>query len=129
MLVGLTKERRELLLPPAEDELLELGLNAETEPLERRGPENGRRLDASAVLTAVALIVGIISVGVMMAGPLVDLFFLGLNVGRDLELPKGRITGVKPFFPFDGNLDFGSSSSSSSPSFIDESLIDPSSTD
>lgn len=125
-LVGLTNDRRELLPPndPLEDAL---GLKAETELLDRRGPENpGRRLEASAVFTAVALIVGVISVGVMMAAPFVELLRLGLNDGRDLELPKGRMTGVKPFF-LPGNLPFESSSSSSSPS-LTVSLIDPSST-
>lgn len=125
-LVGLTNDRRELLPPndPLDDEL---GLKAETDPVDRRGPENpGRRLEASAVFTAVALIVGVISVGVMMAAPLVELFLLGLNDGRDLELPKGRMTGVKPFF-LPPNFPFESSSSSSSPS-LTVSLIDPSST-
>lgn len=126
-LVGRTKDLRELLLPndPLEDEL---GLNDDDELLERRGPANGRRLEASAVFTAVALIVGMISVGVMMAGPLDELFFFGLNVGRDLELPNGRITGVNPFFLLFPNFDLGSSSSSSSPSLAEDSPMDPSST-
>lgn len=114
VLDGRTNERRELL-PPNDGTFEELGLNADTDPLERRGPAKGRRLDATAVFTDVALIVGIISVGVIIAGPFDELFFFGLNVGLDLELPKGRMTGVKPFF-FDGNFDFESSSSSSSPS-------------
>lgn len=125
-LVGLTKDRRELLPPndPLDDAL---GLKADTDPLDLRGPENpGRRLEASAVFTAVALIVGVISVGVMMAAPLVELFLFGLKDGRDLELPNGRMTGVKPFF-LPGNFPFESSSSSSSPS-LTVSLIDPSST-
>lgn len=121
-LVGLTKERRELPPKVALDE--ELGLKADTDPLDRRGPEN-RRLEASAVFTAVALIVGMISLGVMIAGPFVELFRLGLKVGRERELPKGRMTGVNPFFF--GNFDLSSSSSSSS-SFVDDSLIEPSST-
>lgn len=107
-LVGRTKLLRELLPPNDVDD--ELGLKAETDPLDRRGALNGLLLDASAVFTAVALIVGVISVGVMIDAPLVELFFFGLNVGRDLELPNGLMTGVKPFLP-PGNLDFGSSSS------------------
>lgn len=107
-LVGRTKLLRELLPPNDVDD--ELGLKAETDPLDRRGALNGLLLDASAVFTAVALIVGVISVGVMIDAPLVELFFFGLNVGRDLELPNGLMTGVKPFL-LPGNLDFGSSSS------------------
>lgn len=99
-LVGLTKDLRELLEPP-EKPLVELGLNEATPPAdERRGALN-RRLDDSEDFTAVALIVGMISVGVMIAGPFVELFLFGLNEGRDLELPNGRITGVNPFF-FEG---------------------------
>lgn len=111
-LVGLTKVLRELLPP---DGTLELGLKAATDPEERRGPEKPRR--DSEDFTAVARIVGMISLGVMIAAPL-ELFF-GLNAGRDLELPNGRMTGVKPFFFCE---DFASSSS------LTLSLIEPSRT-
>ena len=87
---GRANERRELLLPNEGLPEALLGENEAIDPLDFLGPAKDRRLEASAVLTDVALIVGMISVGVMIAGPLAELFLFGLKVGRDRELPKGH---------------------------------------
>lgn len=101
----------ELPLPPdgADD-----ATDGATAALDLLGPPNGRRV--SDDLTAVALIVGVISDGVMIAGPFDDDFFFGLKTGRDLDVPNGRMTGVNFFGAFE----------SSSSLFV--SLIEPSMT-